>query len=294
MFTDGSYFPDTGHSYAACINLDRKIAYRSILHDFSGIYASELEALLQALFMIISKNWKSIVIFIDNKSILYNLSNRNIKFFCNNSDFSEIHRMIDFIINTQKIDLIFNWVPSHIGISGNEIVDSIAKTGKFNDFDISHNHSLSIPSINLNLNTWINSNYHNSWININNDPHICISTPIFPTKFYWINLPRKNQVALCRLITGRCLTRPLLNKFNSFTDIQCNTCNTTEDIHHIYNNCIKYQYQHNAIKRICGNPNYSFPEILKTMYSNPVLFNKINRILFDIYIQHNKSLPSDF
>jgi len=293
IFTDGSFFPDTGHTYAACINLDKKIAYRTTLHNHSGIYAAELEALLQALFMIITNNWKAVIIFIDSKSLLYSLNNRNIKFFCKNSDFSEIHRMINFITNNLKIKICFHWVPSHVGIGGNEIVDCIAKTGFHAEFLINQNFTFSFPSLNYNINSWIFNSYCDSWPDINSDHYIQITIPLVPKTHPWFNLPRKNQIAICRLLTGRCLTRPLLNKFNPLININCPTCNVKDDINHIYNNCTKYIHQHKALKHICGDPNYSFPQILNTIFTNSTMFTKINRILYNIYLSHYNSLPID-
>ena len=87
-----------------------------------SIFYAELYAILIALKLIMTIDERSFVIVSDSRSALMALEN------CNNNNplVSDIQEWYNLLRGTQK-EIYFCWVPSHVGVSGNEIADKKAK-----------------------------------------------------------------------------------------------------------------------------------------------------------------------
>ena len=91
------------------------------LPDNSSIYSAELTAILLALSHIQSNPNTNYIILSDSQSALKAIDSRNLDHPHILSIYQSIHPF-----NT-KVDIIFCWVPSHVGIPGNELADQAAK-----------------------------------------------------------------------------------------------------------------------------------------------------------------------
>lgn len=93
------------------------------MSDFLNRVTEELYAVLMAIEWVKQSQSSKILICSDSKSVLQGIK----------SDLSTNHQeLINKIINhsnivTQGKEIVFIWIPVHIGISGNEKVDRLAK-----------------------------------------------------------------------------------------------------------------------------------------------------------------------
>ena len=95
------------------------------LHPDSSIFTAEAKAILEALELIKLQNTKKFLIISDSKSVLTAIS-----CYANSKTHPLIYK-IKMILNSLKnadFYIHFLWVPSHIGIDGNEYVDKVAST----------------------------------------------------------------------------------------------------------------------------------------------------------------------
>ena len=87
-----------------------------------------------ALDLIIESGYRNFIIFSDSLSVLTSLHNRNL----NNPIVVNLLERITEISQTKSI--VFCWIPSHIGIRGNEKADVAAKESLLNDV-----HDMKVP-----------------------------------------------------------------------------------------------------------------------------------------------------
>lgn len=118
FYTDGSVM-NTKSGFAITGN-DQNIMYR--ICDYSSIYTCELLAIKTCIEHIIvnqSQNQKNLII-CDSMSALEGLQD----IYSKNILINQIRTMI----TESKVKVTFIWVPSHLNIGGNELVDSLAKS----------------------------------------------------------------------------------------------------------------------------------------------------------------------
>ena len=117
IYTDGSKIEEK--VAAAAIAEGRKFLRR--LPDHSSIYSAEVTALGLALQYVMDSPHKQYAIYSDSLSSLQALQTTQ-----RNPLLLEVMQMLSTATNSGK-DVLFCWVPSHVGVSGNEAADSLAK-----------------------------------------------------------------------------------------------------------------------------------------------------------------------
>ena len=93
------------------------------LPDVASIYTAELRAIYLALHHGISSTGDKLIICVDSLSCLQAIENLEIE---NPLVLSILELHSTF--KTLKKDVVFRWVPSHVGIRGNELADKAHKT----------------------------------------------------------------------------------------------------------------------------------------------------------------------
>ena len=92
------------------------------LCDYASVFTAELKAILEALKLINESKYKNFVIYTDSSSAITALK-----------ESYSFHPLIQqaqewlFRLASKFKDVIFCWVPAHVGIEGNEAADSEAK-----------------------------------------------------------------------------------------------------------------------------------------------------------------------
>ena len=117
IYTDGSKTQDA--VAAAAVRVDTKIT--KAFNKNISIFTAEVRALEMALLDIQTDRDKNHIILSDSKSALQALEDLW-------SPNPEVRRVLELHSRIRKTkDIIFCWVPSHVGIRGNEAADTAAK-----------------------------------------------------------------------------------------------------------------------------------------------------------------------
>lgn len=116
IFTDGSYQNGvTGYAVVQQTSTSQyTIIRQSLLPEFSGIFAAELAAINSAIAFAFEKNVKTIIC-TDSLNVITTFQHNKNGLYDN------------FITNTTTNPIQLLWIPSHVGIDGNEFADNAAK-----------------------------------------------------------------------------------------------------------------------------------------------------------------------
>ncbi|GBN51102.1 hypothetical protein AVEN_181087-1, partial [Araneus ventricosus] len=119
IFTDGS--KSDGHVGCGVVFPSDTLSYR--LHNCCSVFTAELVAIFCALQELLPSNRRNFIIYTDSMSALETLSHYDNRI---HPVALEILSVLQFLRN-KGFNIIFCWVPSHVGISGNETSDVIAR-----------------------------------------------------------------------------------------------------------------------------------------------------------------------
>lgn len=130
IYTDGSVL-DNGAVGSAFIIPSLKITKQYHLGFNLSIFSAELTAILKALTFICDNdiNNKNILLCIDSQSVIHAIKSNTHKI--RHTLISKIKELINEIMNNHSY-IVICWVPSHCGITNNELVDRAAKKGATN------------------------------------------------------------------------------------------------------------------------------------------------------------------
>ena len=243
IYTDGSK-QDEKAAFGVYLKPYGSLA-NSITHD-SSIFTAELEGIKRA-FQFIGDSQKSagknqqhgkkFVIFCDSKSVLESIENQS----------SKNPIMIDILDTLQKFKrsgfiIKFCWIPSHVGIRGNEIADQKAKGALNNPPPAYHQvpYSDYIPKVK----TYIRKKWQKRWDNKHRARPIKLHE-IMPVirPFYLNGLARKDEIKIHRLRIGhtRVTTKYLMERDQ---EPICDNCNEDNPftVKHILIECSDFEY----------------------------------------------------
>lgn len=116
IYTDGS----KSKNGTGCAMITETTEILTKLPNYFSIFSTEAYAILQAIKHIEDSNETLFLINTDSKSVLLALQNTK-------SKNQIIRQTIEKIANLKSKDIIFQWVPAHINIPGNERADDAAK-----------------------------------------------------------------------------------------------------------------------------------------------------------------------
>ncbi|GBN01367.1 hypothetical protein AVEN_122087-1 [Araneus ventricosus] len=125
--------------------------------------------------------------------------------------------------------ILFSWVPSHVGITGNELADKSAKSAT--EF---LTRPIVYADVRSAVNQWCHCQWQEKWnMETNNKLHV-----IKPVLSYWVTkLNRRCDVVLTRLRIGH--TR-LIHKYLLFAESPptCSHCGDILTVKHILTDCV--------------------------------------------------------
>ncbi|KAI5747382.1 hypothetical protein M8J77_014049 [Diaphorina citri] len=232
IYTDASK-NETSVSAAFCTE-DSKFNVR--LSPLLSICNAELMSILYAIHFILNVCQSQtfllkFMLYSDSLSALQSIQN----VFSSNPIAQEIRNIL--VKNKHILSLHFTWVPSHVGIVGNEEADRLAK-------EALSSNSPSVNTIPINyfkrfLKSKILSAWNTEWVNLADNKLRQIKEENRP----WnppFSMSRKEQVSITRLRIGHTnMTHCFLMKKDD--PPQCEVCNCRLTVLHILKYCTKYQ-----------------------------------------------------
>ena len=275
FYSDGSKI----NNRTGCAYVVNGKTYSARLTRYSSVFTAEQYALFLILKHISRSKKTKFVIFCDSLSALESIKNNKNK----NSLNIKISQLLNTISNKE---IVFEWIPSHIGIYGNELADKAAKESTKNRFirrlplNIDEYNSIVKKRI---FQQW-QTKWNNTWKNSNNP---CNLYKAKPTLGDWKSSYRENrreEVVLSRLRTGWCryLVQQYYQNQNYVPKHFCNQCMTTNTIEHILLTCPKWGafrisiYYH--IRRL--KLPISLETILGEQFNHNILFKYLKDIKF--------------
>ncbi|UYV72918.1 hypothetical protein LAZ67_10001175 [Cordylochernes scorpioides] len=216
IYTDGSR-DELGHTGSGCLikttNGIEKMNRRN--PDFCSVFRSELIAIYEALKSIRNTNYQDIWILTDSRSAIQHLSHTGE---LRDKVSRNIIGYLQKLSKTSKIHL--QWIPSHVGIEGNEAADVLAKKGTKEP--LPQKNKLTFKEIETIAKTKINKNWrippkHSWYSGVNPGGALKIKN-------------RQHQTTLTRFRTGH--LKPLKIENNNKTYPTCPKCSLSIPIVH--------------------------------------------------------------
>ncbi|GFT90271.1 uncharacterized protein TNCV_701831 [Trichonephila clavipes] len=220
VYTDGSKTA----AHVGCGVIFNNTILSFSLHNSMSVFSAELTAILVALQHIIVSNHRHFCVYTDSMSALESLH------------FSTEHRhptVIEILLLLRKLerkgfDVIFSWVPGHVGILGNEQADTAAR---------SMSGHMQRPVCYRDLKTSTQNYIHRVWQETWDQQILNKLHNIHPSTSHWAALPmRRHDVRLTRLRIGhtRFTHRHLLLGENA---PECPSCKVPYSVYHILIDC---------------------------------------------------------
>jgi len=227
IFTDGSKQND--HTATAVVLNSHTITKR--LPNSASIYTAELYAILLSLNEISKQQHKYYIIFSDSLSSLHTILSKKLEHPITRQILLQYHKLA-----SKSFNILFCWLPSHVGITGNEKADKAAKSAL-------NKPILRIPVPFTDLKPIINKYIRNKWQQDWNSQTQNKLQQIFPIIPPQSTLPssfqRKDQIVYNRLRIGH--TRLTHSYLIDHTDPpECTNCHQQLSVKHILTECISY------------------------------------------------------
>jgi ribonuclease HI len=223
IFTDGSQI---GEAVGAAAILESNVSCKRLPNN-SSIFSAEARGLLLALDMIRQTPGGKFLFLTDSLSCLQSLQS------CDLSQplISEILCRVHGLLSRSTADVVFMWVPSHVGLAGNTAADTAAKaslTLPVSNLTVPHSDYNSLIRVHM-VKKW-----QQSWNSeCTNKLHV-IQPVVNVTQSY--RLPRRDEILIHRLRIGHTyLTHGHL--LRGETPPQCDKCQVELTVEHILLGC---------------------------------------------------------
>ncbi|GFX46516.1 putative RNA-directed DNA polymerase from transposon X-element [Trichonephila clavipes] len=220
VYTDGS--KTVGHD--GCGVVFNNTIFSFSLHNSMSVFSAELTAILIALQHILVSNHRHFCVYTDSMNTLESFN------FLTERRHTTV---IEILILLRKLerkgfDIIFSWVPGHVGILGNEQADTAAR---------SMSDHMQRPVCYQDLKTSTQNYIHRVWQETWDQQVLNKLHSIHPSTSHWAALPvRRHDVRLTRLRIGhtRFTHRHLLLGENA---PECPSCKVPYSVYHILIDC---------------------------------------------------------
>lgn len=236
IYTDGSVIGRRAGS--AVITGDNFFHWR--LPDGCSIFRAELFAIEQALKFITTDSHTQYTIYSDSLCCINKLSSINLT----NLD-PVLAPIADALqsLTMQKKRITVVWIPAHVGITGNEAADKLAKQATFLPQENIIPLQVTADDCFESIRSLETSMWQHIYDKTDSGSHYKKIEPKVSRQIKMQLHNRRSDVLISRLRLGRCLSNATLYQFNVRTDDLCDTCQVREDICHLLT-CPANNYLH--------------------------------------------------
>jgi ribonuclease HI len=263
IFTDGS--KSTNFVGSAFIIEDYTYSYK--LNQILSVFTAELTAIFKALECVEQHSKRCFIIYTDSLSALQSLTSTD------HTSHPLVFQILSLLdkLSSLGFSILFCWVPSHVGIKGNERADKAAKSAK---------NTIGLPSpycdVKKHANHLMELKWQQYWDTMTTNKLHSVK----PTIKHWAPLPsRKHDVILTRLRIGHTRFTHVHLLLGNPAPV-CEQCKHIMTVTHIMIDCPKFKSH-----RLChfGSGAISLKDLLsETQHKNLFLF--LNDIGFYNYI----------
>ncbi|GFX70219.1 putative RNA-directed DNA polymerase from transposon X-element [Trichonephila clavipes] len=220
VYTNGS--KTVGH--VGCGVVFNNTIFSFSLHSSMSVFSAELTAILIALQHILVSNHRHFCVYTDSMS-----TRESLRFLteCRHPTVIEILILLRKL-ERKGFDIIFSWVPGHVGILGNEQADTAAR---------SMSDHMQRPVCYQDLKTFTQNYIHRVWQETWDQQILNKLHSIHPYTSHWAALPvRRHDVRLTQLRIGHtCFTHRHLLLGESAPE--CPSCKVPYSVYHILIDC---------------------------------------------------------
>ena len=230
IFTDGSK-QDAKVSAACFIPNEPNNPLSTRLRGDSSIFNAELQGVLLGKIKKMSKSHKKFVIYTDSLSALLAIQNRNFRS-------KNVRRVLNMIRGiSSRVYISFVWIPSHVGISGNESADRLAKAALFGTENTKH--FICWSDLKPKVDKYINDIWQRDWDGeVQNKLHHIL--PHLKENLHKKGNTRKEQTVMTRLRIGHTwITHSFLLKREE--QPYCYACDSLYTVQHILVECLDFK-----------------------------------------------------
>ena len=239
---------------------------------------AEMVAILESLQFVLIKPPLSVAIFSDSLSSVSSIDSGD--------DMTPIHQEIRYCLYQLwclGVPVTICWIPSHVGILGNEVADRLAKEALLRR-QISFPIFKNVNEIYSILKCDMISQWQRQWETCKKARFYFKIQPIVSEQVKYTDKNKMKQTSITRLRFGKCLLANVLHDIGQKNDDQCEYCHVREDVQHFLMDCMRYtdhQVERNDIM-LMAEVVPSLEEILQ----NPKWYD----ILWKYILQSGRSL----
>lgn len=139
----------------------------------------------------------------------------------------------------QRSEVVMAWVPSHVGIKGNERADQLAKNAT-EKLTIDDNVAQEMKEAYSDVSKHIGKHWQKQYDDSNTGSAYRLLEPTTSKKIKYSNKERDKEVTITRLRLGKCRLNYYLYKIGCHDSGLCDACGEPETIEHLLLHCTKY------------------------------------------------------
>ncbi len=225
IYTDGSKDPESG--FAAAVYIPQfKVNISKSISDQISVFTTEIIAIFLALQWIEVQPIRS-VICTDSLSVLNSLLRGNAT-----ARQDMIFEVMQSLFRISQSGLVnFMWVPSHMGVDGNEVADHLAKLA-LKQAQIDIKVSMSKTEVKGLIANEIRKKWQKEWDSGKKGTHLYhIQEKVARERRKYGN--RKDDVLMSRMRIGHCLLNQCLHRMRKHETGKCDKCGHAESIEHV-------------------------------------------------------------
>lgn len=263
IYTDASIGEESSNRGVGIYYYTSKEEMSVCVEETISIKSAETIGILIGLQEAVKSQQQKICIFSDSMSSLVSIENclKN----SNHRKYFE-NLIITIAIENPEKEFVLCWVPSHVGIKGNEKADQIAKNAVHFGNKLSLNIEPKEIIYIIKNNIWKNWTDEYVMNTANVGSHLAIINKGVPSKKPWFSkskMPAKDIKLINRLKAGHTYNKKVLYKMKKIESQLCEHCNVIEDTHHILFACKNFNVIRNNYKKLCQEP-----DTIKLMNTN--------------------------
>lgn len=267
IFTDGS-LKDGAVAAAAVSQRDYKKPFQLRLPDGGSIYTAELQAILLALKHCLQSTHSKFLLLSDSLSALQTIHSRKITHPLL-ADIQELHSKLVLDGKT----LVFIWVPSHVGIIGNETVDAAAKAALSHEIPTCPPPYIFYRDQYSKTHTYCNFLWQESWSS-QTENKLFKFMPKLSDPLPSVSSPRKEQTVLSRLHIGHTyITHSFILKQEE--PPWCFACDHPLTIYHLLTDCSDLIQQRENFLNFSTQNMFSHPHAVLNYFKAINLFHRL-------------------